>query len=64
MHFKNGKQSLNVTLIIVLPPVAAIFPVTRIYVSQKSAGLNNFNNFYFNRNGWITFISSRYYALF
>ena len=64
MHFKNGKQSLNATLIIVLPPVATIFPVTRIYVSQKSPGLNNFNNFYFNRNGWITFISSRYYALF
>ena len=64
MHFKIGKQSLNATLIIVLPPVAVMSPVTRIYVSQKSLRLNNFNNFYFKRNGWIIFISSRDYALF
>ena len=36
MHFVNGTQFLNATLVLVSPPVAVIFPVRRIYASEKS----------------------------
>ena len=34
MHFVNGAQFLNATLVLALPPVAVMFPVTRIYASE------------------------------
>ena len=33
-HLVNGAQFFNVTLVFVLPPVAVIFPVTRINPSE------------------------------
>ena len=34
MHFVNGAQFLNPTQVLRSPPVALIFPVTRIYASE------------------------------
>ena len=34
MHFVNGAQFLNTTLVFAPPPVAVISPVTKIYGSE------------------------------
>ena len=36
MHFVNGTQFLNATLLLASLPVAVISPVTRIYASEQS----------------------------
>ena len=36
MHFVNGQQFLNTTLTLASPPVAVIFPATRVYTSEYS----------------------------
>ena len=40
MHFVNGAQSLNTTLILALLPASVMSPVTRIYASEQSQRLD------------------------
>ena len=39
MHFVNGAQSLNATLVLLLLPVAVMLPVTRIYALDNHEDL-------------------------
>ena len=41
LHFSNGAQFLNTTWVAALLGVAVIFPVSKMYVSEKSQRLDS-----------------------